>query len=703
MENFVIRQIGGARRRPGWRYIAAAKAAGHRCQLVSFVPSADLGYVLEFSDQTIRFFRNGAAIGAPLEVTTPYLAADLGKLRWAQSADVLYLACEGYAPRKLSRTSDTDWVLSLINFRPPATEEKDLALAADLTLSAVTGTGITVTASASVFLAADVDREITAGVGRLVITAFTSGTVVTADVLDDFTSVNIPAAGWVMKGSPGATLTPNKKEPTGAQVTLTAGINAFRATDVGKYVHIHNGIVKITTFTSATVVKGSILVLLEAVTGTTNWTLESESWTAADGFPVDVGFIQEDRLVWVRDDRVWASSVGDYENMGETTLDDAAFSFGLRGSAEVPNARGVIGANEIQVFTSSGEFTMSGGNDNPITPTNIRVQSDTNEGSARVRQLRVNGVTLFANKSGRGVMEFVFSYEPNRFLAPNLSLLAPHLFPVGTQIVEMGYQRTPDSTVWVVRSDGLLLALAYQREQNVVGWTRHTSEAGAASVESVAVVPHPNGDREQVWLAVRRTVNGATVRSIEIMDDTSLFTDVNGVSYGQANLDACKLYNAAPATVFTGLGHLEGKSVRVVADGNVLEGAFTVTGGQITLATAASKVEVGLMYDSTLITIRPEIQAGDGTIQGRRKRQARVYVRLFETLGITVNGHAVNFRLVTDLADQPPPLYTGDIPRGHGGGVMNLGWDREGRLAITQEEPLPATIVMVATLMGVGG
>jgi len=620
----------------------------------------------------------------PLEVVTPYLAADLRYLRFAPSADVLYIACEGYAPRKLQRTSDVNWTLSTITFRPPPTEEKPTSLAAALTLSAVTGNGITITASPGIFVGAgDVDRIIVSGTGRAVITGFTSSTQVTADVLDDFASVNIASGAWTLNGSPSCSLTPNKKEPVGALCTLTTSTSAFRAADVGKYLHIQNGIIKITTFTSATSIAGTILHKLDAVTPTTNHTLEQEAWNATDGFPVDVGYDASDRLVWLRDERVWGSVIGDYENMSESTLDDDAFQWRLR-TTEVCLARWIVGATDLLIGTSGAEFVLSGGSEGVLTPTNIKAQSDTTYGSARVRALRVGGVVLFVDGSGRGLREFVFDFaEANRYVAPDLLQLAQHLVPEGVTIVRTAYQRSPDSIVWCVLSDGGMLAMTYNRAEDVVAWAPQETNG---TVEDVAVIRHPDGDRDQVWLVVLR--NG--VRCIEFLDDTSLFEDANGASYGRAGLDSCLLYNGVPITAVTGATHLANRDdVVVIADGLALEDPISVDGaGAFTLPAAASKIEAGLFSPSVLIPMRPEVQI-DGTSQGRPKAHGTITVRVYRTMGLKVNEDIISI-------ESPITLYDGDMT------VENEGWDADGFITIRQDKPYPCEVLMVTSVLAVG-
>ena len=227
LENWEVLVQGGVRRRWGLRYIAEAGVPATAVLVFPFEPSEDEAYILEAGNTYFRFYKDTARIesppGTPVQVTTPYTAAQLRLIRTAQSNDVMLLVHSAHAPRRLSRLSDTSWVFSLIPFRPPPTFEAGHVGTHTLTLSATSGTSITVTAGGAFFLPADVQRQITAGVGRAIITAYTSATVVTASVVDTFATTSFAIGGWTIQGSPVAQLTIDKVGPPGAEVTLTLG------------------------------------------------------------------------------------------------------------------------------------------------------------------------------------------------------------------------------------------------------------------------------------------------------------------------------------------------------------------------------------------------------------------------------------------------------------------------------------------------
>ena len=302
--------------------------------------------------------------------------------------------------------------------------------------------------------------------------------------------------------------------------------------------------------------------------------------------------------------------------------------------------------------------------------------------------LRVGNVILFLTRSKKKIREFVFSFEVDSHVAPDLLLLAEHLTCDKT-ITQLAYQQEPNSVIWAVRSDGQLLACTYLRDQDVVAWTRQATRAGD-SYESVAVIPHPDGDRHQVWVAVKRTLNGATVRTIEYFDDA-------GQYYRTLNVDcALTCDTGAAVSKVGGLGHLECESIVFVGDGAVYP-AQVVVDGEINVSPAAQKVEVGLAYTSTLKTVRPEVAFGGGTLQAMKVRWCEIKVRLLQTLGLTVQGEIIPFRKAGNLMNAPPPLFTGDKQ------VQVTGWEDQNQITITQTQPLPATVLLITGILDVGG
>lgn len=711
LKNFLVRPHGGAARRAGTMYIAAVKDPSSRVFLHPFQFNVTQAYMLEFGNLYIRFYANRGRIeiaNVPVEVVTPYLTDELRSLRFEQSADVLYIAHQLHQPMKLQRTAVDAFQLDPINFNPPPTFEQDVLPAADLSMtSAAIGTGVTFVASAAVWLAGDVGRQIKSGVGRAVITTFTNTTTVVGAILDAFDSTGpIPSGQWSMDGSPNAgTNTIAASGPLNAPSSFITSLDAYRSTDVGKYIHAAGGIAKIYQIDNATTAHA---LIVKAFTGTPPivvpagaWTLESDAWSDALGWPGVVAL--HDQRLWFAGsaefpDTVWGSVVGDYENFGVGPADDDAVSFPLA-AAGVNLIRWLKGLSDgLGVGTIAGELSLGAGTDTAITPSAVNAKPQTPYGSDyAVDAIRIANVILFLQRGSRRLREYAFDFvNSNSYVATDLAIIAEHLTRDG--ILEMAYASSPDSILFCIRPDGILLTLTYERPEQVVGWAHHETQG---EFESVAVIPNNCGSGDEAWVAVRRGVSGGAWwhanwwNSAWWHDDWwALAGEVERrgleVFDGSMNTDAGLVYSGPAASTFSGLGHLEGLTVKAISAGDTVYD-LVVAGGSITLpdSATATELEVGLHFASTLQTLRPELATNIGTAQARPKHWNHVSLRVVCTHGtVLLNGEPVQYpeEVAATVASLTP--YTGDMLR-----KMNLGWDREGQLTIQTTEPKPCTIL----------
>jgi hypothetical protein len=454
-----------------------------------------------------------------------------------------------------------------------------------ITPSAVTGGSITITNSTP-WLGTDVGQLIIVLTGasagaRAQLLAVNAGTptVATAQVLAAFANTAaIAAAAWQFSEP----INPNPP-PVGAPITLLLDRDGWRASDVGRTVRIAGGEIEVTALVNVRTATGAVrseLAVL-AAQGVGAWTLEDPAWSPALGYPTCCTFLG-DRFWLARGIDVWGSRVGDYYNFASGTLDDDAITFALN-TDQQNDIRWMVGLKKLMIGTIGGEFAAYG-NQGPLTPTNIQVDPETAHGSAiNVSPLRVGSVVLFANAAQRGVRQLVYAYDIDSFVADDLLLLADHITTpvrVGTEmddrrILEMAYQKSPYSIVWTVRADGLLAALTYLREQNVFSWARHITgtpwldnrgqqvpASTDGAVETVAVIPHPDADREQVWVIVRRTVDGTLRRYVETLDDT-------GVYYDALYTDSALTYDGVQRAATLTPGALDGADVLFTTDVDV--------------------------------------------------------------------------------------------------------------------------------------
>lgn len=392
--------------------------------------------------------------GAAVELGTPYATADLAPLKVAQSADTMWICSRSHAVYKLTRSGHESWSMTEALFDDGPWLPAN-ATPTTLTPSATTGTGITITASAA------------------------------------------------------------------------AGINdgdGFSIRDIGRLIRIQYGSAwghaLITAVASATSVTVDVKVDFDATTAAADWRLGA--WSGVTGYPGAIAFFEQ-RLGFAGTTRqpqtFWLSQSADFENMrpddgAGSVEDDDALDYTI--SADQVNAiRWMAPGQKLFMGTVGGEWLVQ--SDGPLlTPTDIDVKRQTAFGTADVAPQQMRGRMLFLQRAARKVLEFSFSVEVDNYRALDMTLLADHISTGG--FTEMAYQQELDSTLWCVRADGQLCALAYQPDQDVIGWSRQilggSWQGGAAAVESAAVIPGVGED--EVWIVGKRTIGGVTRRYIEV-------------------------------------------------------------------------------------------------------------------------------------------------------------------------------------------
>ena len=629
LENMIVYPHGSASRRSGTQFVAEVKDSTKKTRLISFEFSTVQTYILEFGDQYIRFYKDNGVIldgGSPYEISSPYLEAELFDIKFAQSADTMYICHPNHNPRKLTRTGHTNWTL-------------------------------------------------------------TNEVIINGPFMDH----NVETT----------TLTPSHKT-VGATSTVTAsavtGINSnqgFLSTDVGRLLHIKDGHLKITSVTSTTVVVGTVIVDLGITTPITDFALGSFSDTT--GYPACVTFFEQ-RLVFAgttaQPQTLFFSRSADYENFDdqyhETVADDDAIVYTIA-SNQVNAIRFLTATRTLIIGTAGGEFAVNGaGVGEAITPTNILINKQSNHGAANVDGIAVGNATLFLQRAKRKIRELAYNFDVDGYVAPDLTILAEHVTESG--IIQMAYQEEPNSIVWCVRADGQLLGFTYQREQQVTAWHRHifggSFGSGNAVCESVEVLPTDNSEY-QVWVIVKRTINGATKRYVEYLHNQD-FDETDDTSFNY--LDSQLAYDGSATTTISGLDHLEGEEVSILADGATHPNK-TVSSGTITLDRSSTKVKVGLPYVSLLQTMRIDAGSQNGTSQSKTKRIYEITARLYESIGIEIgpdldNMERIPFRSSANLMDSGVNVFTGDKDIEFRG-----NYETDGFIFVRQNQPLPLTVL----------
>ena len=674
----VIMQHGGATGRPGTDYLGEVKESSKFTRLIPFVYSADDAYVLEFGDTYMRVWKDGALVGggSPYEITTPYATSTLESLDYTQGADTMFLALQTIAPYRLRRFADNNWAMDAAPLDPAPFAELGRMPAVTLTLSSAAVGSITATAGSSFFIEADVGRRITRFGGIAEITAYTSGTQVSATTTAAFSSASIASGAWRLLDSPKATCTPSTDVPVGATCTLVLDINGWRPDDVGSFVRLNGGIVKIESYADPLNVTGVIVSeLRDAIAAPPDaWSLETSVWNATNGYPRTLTLHQQ-RLVAAGSaaypQTIWGSKPGIYMDFTKGSLDDDSYSFEL-GSDEINPIRFLSSNRDLLALTYGGEWTLNGGIEKPITPTNIRAVPQAKVGCAAVRPEQIDDDLYYVQRGVSAVRTMGWNLQLGGYQSGEASTMSEHLARDG--ISAISYQQSPDRMAWLMRGDGSYLAMTASREQNVRAITLCTP-AGGGVVESMATIPEDGEDR--TYMVVRRTINGTTKRYVERMN-------------WDAHQD-CRVSKTPASATISGLSHLVGKSVSVVADGLDL-GDFTVSaGGTVTLPRVAAVADVGLRYVPTIKLLSAETGTGMGASAGRSKLTGRCMVLFQDTVGCNVNGQPLAFRqLGEDALDNPVAPYTGWKD------VSDFGWSVDSdEIEITQPQSYPITVLAV--------
>ena len=706
LENFIIHPQGAATRRVGTKFISEVKNSSNKTRLIPFEFSTTQTYILEFGNQYIRFYKDKGKIllgSTAYEIVTPYLSSELFEIKFAQSADVLYICHPNHAVRKLSRTGHTNWTLEELLFTyGPYLDENDEATT--MSVSSVNGTGITVTASSVTginnntgFQTTDIGRLIHVGygIGYGEIVSRISTTQVTVDVEETFAPKVDPSKLAKDISSTDTTIAVEKITDYATTGTIIIENEQITYSGVNTTDKTFTGCTRGTSGTTASSHRISTYVYSSDNSATTKWSLGAFSGTT--GHPACVSFFEQ-RLVFAgtntEPQTLYFSKSGDYENFAAGTVADDAMIYTIA-SNQVNRIRYLKAQRTLLVGTTGGEFTVSAdGTDAAVTPTNVTIKKQSSFGTADVDALPAGNAILFLQKAKRKIRELSYNFDTDGYQAPDLTILNDAITETG--INEICYQQEPSSILWCVREDGILAALTYQRSENVVAWHKHKLGGSFSStpygiVESVASISGTL-DEDELWVIVKRTINGTTKRYIECFSD---FDFDETLSSDFKFVDSHLTYSGSSTSTLSGLSHLEGQTVTILANG-ATHSDKVVTSGSITLDRPVTKAVVGLKYASVLQTMRIEGGAAEGTSQGKTKRISKVVLRLFETVGVQVgpsldNLETVPFRSTSDPMDTPVSTFlAGDKEI-----EFRDDYNTDGYIYVKQDQALPCSVLAI--------
>ena len=467
----------------------------------------------------------------------------------------------------------------------------------------------------------------------------------------------------------------------GSDVTVTCNTASKITSDhVGGIFEGNDGVIRIESVnTGSRTLTGELLKEFtnnNTLDGT-DVSLEEPVWSSTHGYPQTVTF-HESRL-WMgnstaRPQTLWGSVIGDFFNFDRGVGgDDESLDITLD-TDSVNAIHHIVSGRHLQVFTSGGEFYIP---ESPIKPSSVRISRQTKFGVLqKVKPINVDGATMFIQRNGKQVREFIFTYTEASYVSSEVNLLAPHITNAPVAMAsQTGDIDNEGNYLYVVNGDGTLGVFITNRAEKVMAWTKYTT---AGDILDVAVV------EDVVYLYVKRTINSSTVYHVEALDNNHY-------------TDASKQVTQSASTTVSGLSHLNGQECRIRADSAIMANA-TPSSGSITLSRAATNIEVGLNYDVTIKTMPSAIGLQSGPVSTKKRRISRVSAQLHESSGLKINGKAVpNKSFGANVLGQAPESFTGIKT------LPVLGYSKTAQVTVTQTDPLPLTLLGLTVELQVTG
>ena len=681
---------------------------------------------VDINSSAFTAYSSGGVANKVFELTTPYTTAQLFDIKFAQSADVMYITHPSHEVEKLSRTGHTSWTLTDVDFTNGPFQDANITTTTLTPSSASTGSrDITASATTGInndqgWLATDVGRQIHFNSGYATITARTSSTVVVANVTTAFTNANAITA-WQLgafsdtTGHPSCVTffeqrlvfagTTNQPQTvffskSGDYENMDANIGGTIADDDAIIYTIASNQVNAIRFMTSTrtliigTAGGEFTVsgggTDSAVTPTNILIKKQSNHGAANVDAIAVGnatlFLQRAKRK-IRE-LAYNFDVDGYIAPDMTILAEHISEGGLTQIAyqQEPNqiVYGVRGDGELVGLTYQREQQVTawhrhifGGRFGNATITVTDYANIAN--GTRIVLTKADGTTTTFTSATSSTTGKFHTATSNNQTATNLKTLID---------ADSDFTATVSSNV-VTITETSPLSTGFLTVTSLDDSTRLTkTDEGKAVCESVAVIPTDDTEY-QVYVIVKRTINGATRRFVEILNVFD-FDQTDNTSFNF--LDSALSYSGSAVSTISGLDHLEGQTVSILANG-ATHPDKTVSSGSITLDRSSTSVKVGLAYTSLLQTMRLNAGSQNGTSQGKTKRIYDITVRMFETIGVEVgpdlsNLERIPFRSSADLMDEGIPPFTGDKEVEFRG-----NFETDGFIFVRQTQPLPFTIL----------
>lgn len=506
LRNMICQKHGGVTGRPATMFVANVLNNESSVRLIPFIfneTGAGQSYVLEFGNEYIAFYQNGSQVqlsGAPYTISTPYLNADLATLQFAQSADVVTIVHPNYAPMELKRLGATNWTLTNLVFFSNGTVYPSV--------TSVTGTSGTPSPWAQYVVTGVTANGEEGSLWAFAATPATMGALALATAT---TPITLQWTAPVTPVSYYKIYVCTQKAIGGPPYSNSALGYIGNTPDLN---FTDNGIIP--DFTNAPPL------------------FPFNLFGSTGNYPSTVGFAQQRRYFGATDDNplLFVGSVpGDFSNFDShvTSQDSDAIIASVAGE-EVNSIQHIVELKFMLLLTAGAEIYVQGNGSGVVTPSGINASTQSQYGCSPLRPLKAGDVLIFNQALGSFVRDFAFDFAIDGYRGNDISIFAAHLFE-GYTLVDWCYQKVPDSIIWAVRSDGVLLSCTYIREQQVLAWTHHDFTNGF--VENICSIPE-NGEYA-VYVSVRRVVNGTTVRYIERLSSRIWQGPAAAVAAGTAN------------------------------------------------------------------------------------------------------------------------------------------------------------------------
>jgi hypothetical protein len=613
--NVLIQPQGGLRRRPGTKHVfelpnasAGASSAGAGVRLVSFQFSVADSYMLCFTHNRMTVIKNGAVVaninGTGNNYLTTSITSDIvDDMCWTQSADTLIVVHPDLQPVRITRTSDTAWTATSITFD------------------------------------------------------------------------SIPKYAFTLAATnPAATLTPSA---VSGNVTLTASAGVFSAGNVNQYVNVNTqGRARIVEYVSATVVKAitEYPFFDTSVVASAGWELETgyvDVWSAGKGWPRTVTF-HEGRLYFggskSRPSTIWGSKIGLFFDFVPTeSLDDDAVEATLD-TNDLNVITDIISSRDFQVFTTGGEFFIPQAGTDPVTPLTFTFKNVSRNGiKPGTRVQSVESGSIYIQRQGKSLNEFVFNDTHLTYITQRISLLSGHLLKGPQRVALRKASSTEEADLLLMTNtdDGSMAVFSIMRSQQVTSPSEFTTDGSFLDV---------GVDVNEIYAVTKRTFNSVDRYFIELFG-FNYFTD-------------CAFVGGAAASA-SGLPHIA-KSLNVICDGSP-QGNETVSGGGAVTFDRASTTsyEVGLPISVYVKTMPAEVKLQTGSRVSFKKRIVEISAVVNKTQNLIINDQPVAFRLFDNpMLDDPIPEFTG-IKRING----VLGYSREQSIVVSQDLPVKMNLL----------